>query len=138
MRSSQDGASGGGFRSWLNDRTHDLGTSFDLLLTEDISALFSYSYHWGKGETNGGGSATDFPSIKDNLQVFSATFDCRLRSELRLEFGYRFERFNGTDFQFDRLGLIPPASNATADVQMSNNVSDYEAHIVGGRFIYEF
>ena len=49
---------------------------------------------------------------------------------------YRFERFNGTDFKYDDLGLTPPTS--TTDVTMSDNVNDYNAHIFITRVIYEF
>ena len=63
-------------------------------------------------------------------------FDHRLRSHIRLEYGYRFERFNGTDFKYDDLGLTPPTS--TTDVTMSDNVNDYNAHIFITRVIYEF
>ena len=64
-------------------------------------------------------------------------FDQRIRDRLRFEWGYRFERFHGRDFQFDGLGVIPP-DGTSVDVLLRNEVDDYEAHIFLGTLIFEF
>ncbi|MBW2416798.1 MAG: MtrB/PioB family outer membrane beta-barrel protein, partial [Deltaproteobacteria bacterium] len=81
-------------------------------------------------------SEADYPSIKDNLQVFSAVFDQRLRDNLRVEYGYRFERFNGTNFKFDDVSVIPP--DGTNNVMLRNRVDDYKAHVFLSRLVLEF
>ncbi len=139
-RWDQDGSTSGGWVGRNTNKTHDVGMGANLVLIPGkLDARLSYHYHWAKAETEASGAAgtaVDYPSIKDNLQVLSAMFDHRLRDNMRLEWGYRFERFNGTDFKFDDLGLTPP--EGTADVQMSNNVDDYKAHILLATVTYEF
>jgi MtrB/PioB family decaheme-associated outer membrane protein len=138
-RFTQDGSSGGGFRSWSTDTSHDVGTVLALsVLPDRLGARFAFRYHRGKGASATNGSGVDFPSLEDILYSLGVTFDYRLRENVRLECGYRYERFDGTDFRFDNLGLIPPPSNGTADVMMTNRVSDYRANIIFTSVIYEF
>ena len=137
-RRKQEGSDSGGWTGRNTDTAHDLGLGMNLMLIPGkLDALLSWGYHWGRAETKANGAtASDYPSVKDNLQILSAMFDYRLDDNLRLEWGYRFERWNGTDFHFDDLGLIPPGG--TADVMLSNNVDDYEAHIFLTSITYEF
>jgi MtrB/PioB family decaheme-associated outer membrane protein len=135
-RWTQDGSN---WRARSTDSAHDVGVTVDLMLMpESLDLQLSWQYHWGKAETRTNGlGASDYPSIKDNLQVFSAMFEYRLLEKVRLKWGYRFERFNGTDFKFDDLGLIPPIG-ITNDVFMSDNVDDYRASIFLTSLVYEF
>ena len=132
VRWTQDGSS---FRGRNTNIANDLGMVLDLVLRQDVSLRLGWEYHWGKAETTATGSA-DYPSIKDNLQVFSAIFDQRLRDNLRLEWGYRFERFNGTNFKFDDVSVVPP--DGSNNVMLRNRVDDYKAHIFLSRLILEF
>ena len=135
-RWTQDGS---GWRGRSTNKAHDVGMTVDLMvLPEKLDVELSWEYHWGKAETlTNGTGASDYPSIKNDLQIFSAMFDYRLQEKVRLKWGYRFERFNGTDFKYDNLGLIPP-DGTTSDVMMSDNVDDYNAHMFLGSIVYEF
>jgi MtrB/PioB family decaheme-associated outer membrane protein len=135
-RWTQDGLN---WRARSTDVAHDVGTTVNLILMpERLDLELSWQYHWGKASTlTNGTAASDYPSIKDNLQIFSAMFEYRLRENTRLKWGYRFERFNGNDFQYDLLGLIPP-SGSTNDITLSDNVDDYRASIFLGSVVYEF
>ena len=108
-----------------------------MILTRLVNARFGWDYHASRAETKSS-DAADFPTDRDDLQVVSATFDYRWRDNMRLEFGYRYERFDGKNFQFDDLGLIPPPSNGTADVLLRNNTDDYDAHVLITSVVYEF
>ena len=126
---------GNGWRGRNTDKTHDLGIALEtVLIPRVLNARFSWQYHNGKAETRT--NPDDYPSIKDDLSVVAAMFEYRWRENVRLKAGYRFERWNSTDFKFDDLGLIPPIPSA--DVMLSNNVDDYDAHIMMGTIVYEF
>ena len=137
-RYKQDGSSGGGFEGKNTDTANDFGVHADVVLTSRVGARFGWEYHQGRATTKGNGSAVSFPTVKDDLQVVSAMFDYQWRENVRLEFGYRYEHFAGTDFQYDDLGLIPPPSNSTADVLLRNNTDDYDAQILLTSVVYEF
>ena len=133
VRFTQDGDS---WRSRNTDVANDLGTVLDLVLRDDVSLRLAWEYHWGKGETVASSGQSDYPSVKNNLQIFSAMVDQRLRGNLRLEWGYRFERFNGTNFKFDDVSVIPP--DGSNNVMLRNRIDDYKAHIFVSRLILEF
>ncbi|MBW2282895.1 MAG: MtrB/PioB family outer membrane beta-barrel protein, partial [Deltaproteobacteria bacterium] len=133
VRYTQDGD---GWRGRSTDVSNDVGTTMHLAIVEDVALRVGYQYHWGKAETEASPSQPDYPSIKDNLQVFSAVFDQRLRDNLRVEYGYRFERFNGTNFKFDDVSVIPP--DGTNNVMLRNRVDDYKAHVFLSRLVLEF
>ena len=133
VRFTQDGSS---WRSRNTDVANDLGAVLEMVLREDVALRLGWEYHWGKGKTETSPSSADYPSLKNNLQVFSAMFDQRLRDNVRVEYGYRFERFNGTNFKFDGVSVIPP--DGSNNVMLRNRIDDYKAHVFLSQLILEF
>jgi MtrB/PioB family decaheme-associated outer membrane protein len=126
------------WRNHNRNNAHNAGLAMNLaLIPGRLDAEVSWDYQWGRASTDSKGAtglAVDFPSIKDNLQIFATTFTYTVSEALRVNWGYHYERFHGNDFQVDDIAL-----NATRnDIYLSDGVQDYKAHIFRGSVVLSF
>ncbi len=122
----KQGGTTAGWDSKTHDTAHNGGAGVDLIIIPElIDAEFSYFIQRAWAETDGGGSAVDFPNIKDRLQAATATLSFHPLDYLTLRTGYRWEKYDRTNFHED----FPLYTNDRGDIYLQNRIADYDAHI---------
>ncbi len=130
------------WKSRSRDRAHNFGIAMDVvLIPNQLDAELSWEYQNGRASTRAsgdGGAAEDYPSVKDNLQILSAVLHYDLRENIAVKAGYRFERFNASNFQRDDEPAFSTFAGTANGLFLRDSVDDYEAHILALSVLYKF
>lgn len=139
------------WESLTEDQVHNFGARLDLVLVPDrLDAALGYEIQSARGKTRasgtagelgiagmtGGGDAVNYPGLRDVLQIVRAHLDYHAREDLTLRLGYRFEKFDLTDFRIDDLDPVEPVS--PTDLFLGHRIDDYTAHVFEVSAIWEF
>ena len=84
-----------------------------------------------------GGNAPSWPDIEDVYQMFQAIARYRVNDRWTLKGGWRWEKFQTTNFKLDDLDPFEPRSNIngsgmispSTDIFLGNRLGDYDAHL---------
>ena len=116
------------------DRAHNGGVGADVALVPHLLDLeLSYLIQRGRAKTRGGGTAVDFPSIKNTLQAVTAGVSYHALEFLTFRTIYRWEKYDVTNFH-DNFGI----SDTQGDIWLQNRIDDYDAHIVSISAVVKF
>ena len=108
------------------DRAHNGGVGTDVALIPGLLDLeLSYFIQRGRAKTRGGGTAADFPSLKNTLQAVTTGVSYHALEFLTFRTFYRWEKYDVNNFH-DNFDI----TNAQGDIWLQNRVADYDAHIV--------
>jgi MtrB/PioB family decaheme-associated outer membrane protein len=135
MFQKQGASTGGGWDSKTHDTAHNGGAGVDVIIIRELlDAEFSYFIQRAWAETDGGGTAVDFPNIKDRLQAATATLSLHPLDYLTLRTGYRWEKYDRNNFHEN----FPLYTDTQGDIYLQNRIRDYDAHIVSVSAILTF
>ena len=85
-----------------SDSIHTVGAGMTLVLApKKLEFSFDYSISDAFSRLQSGGTnptATDFPNVKSRFQQLEAIFHYHLRENVTVRVGYRFERYDESDF----------------------------------------
>jgi len=128
----------GGAPTWTSkahDTAHNGGAGVDIIIIRELlEAEFSYFIQRARAETEGGGTAVDFPNIKDRLQAATAALSLHPLEFLTLRTAYRWEKYDRNNFHED----FPLYTDAQGDIYLQNRIRDYDAHIFSVSAILTF
>jgi MtrB/PioB family decaheme-associated outer membrane protein len=126
---------GSTWNSTTRDTAHNGGAGVDVIIIRELlDAEFSYFIQRAWAETDGGGTAVDFPNIKDRLQAATATLSLHPLDYLTLRTGYRWEKYDRNNFHED----FPLYTDTQGDIYLQNRIRDYDAHIFSVSAIVTF
>jgi MtrB/PioB family decaheme-associated outer membrane protein len=117
---------GGGWDSKARDTAHNGGAGVDFVIIPDmLDGEVSYFIQRAWAKTIGGGTAVDFPVIKDRLQAVTTTLSVHPLEYLTFRGSYRWEKYDRNNFHED----FPLYTNTSGDIYLQNRIADYDAHI---------
>jgi hypothetical protein len=133
--------SGNNWTTRTTEWAHNAGfESFAELLPGKLDLEVRYDFQQGKVRTHSGGNnslAENFPTTKNNLMLLATTLSYHWSEQLTLKAGYRLERYQQRDFQFDGIEPYSPAIDPSS-IFLGNEVRDYRAHIYAISAVFEF
>ena len=117
---------GGSWDSKARDTAHNGGAGVDFVIIPDmLDGEVSYFIQRAWAKTIGGGTAVDFPNIKDRLQAVTTALSIHPLEYLSFRGGYRWEKYDRNNFHED----FPLYTDTQGDIYLQNRIRDYDAHI---------
>jgi MtrB/PioB family decaheme-associated outer membrane protein len=81
-------------------------------------------------------ATTPFPELETTIHSINLRGDYHLKDNLIVRFNYLFEYFNSTNWALDGFGQA--IAGATNIVALGNRSPDYNVHVFGISFVYDF
>jgi MtrB/PioB family decaheme-associated outer membrane protein len=117
---------GSSWNSKARDTAHNGGAGVDFVIIPGmLDGEVSYFIQRAWAKTIGGGTAEDFPVIKDRLQAVTTALSVHPLEYLTFRGAYRWEKYDRNNFHED----FPLYTDSTGDIYLQNRIRDYDAHI---------